>query len=240
MNRAEFLRQLECLLQNISPTEREEALQYYNDYFDDAGSENEQDVIEALGTPARVAENIKRDLYGAGYGNEETYGRAPVRGREVIPYQERSSRTKAQSAKQQKENEKESKLSVGWIVLIVILCIIASPVLFGVGSGVLGIVMGALGTLFGLIVGWFGLILGFGVAAVALFFVMILMLVLGISSLFYSPWVGLMLLAGGLICGGVAILFLMLTVAMAGIITPAIFKGIEQLWRHFFPKKQAV
>ena len=33
MNRTEFMRQLESLLQNISATEREEALQYYNEYF---------------------------------------------------------------------------------------------------------------------------------------------------------------------------------------------------------------
>ena len=68
MNRAEFMRQLESLLQSIPAAEREEALQYYNDYFDDAGNESEQEVIEALGNPARVAENIKRDLLESGYG----------------------------------------------------------------------------------------------------------------------------------------------------------------------------
>lgn len=70
MNRADFMDQLESLLQSIAPTEREEAIQYYNDYFDDAGKENEREVIEALGNPARVAENIKRDLLGNGYGDK--------------------------------------------------------------------------------------------------------------------------------------------------------------------------
>lgn len=64
MNRTEFMRQLESLLQNISATEREEALQYYNEYFNDAGPENEQNVIEALGNPVKVAENIKRTFSG--------------------------------------------------------------------------------------------------------------------------------------------------------------------------------
>ena len=68
MNRTEFMRQLESLLQNISATEREEALQYYNEYFNDAGPENEQNVIEALGNPMKVAENIKKDIFGNGYG----------------------------------------------------------------------------------------------------------------------------------------------------------------------------
>ena len=68
MNRTEYMRQLESLLQNISATEREEALQYYNEYFNDAGPENEQNVIEALGNPMKVAENIKKDIFGNGYG----------------------------------------------------------------------------------------------------------------------------------------------------------------------------
>ena len=75
MNRTEYMRQLESLLQNISATEREEALQYYNEYFNDAGPENEQNVIEALGNPAKVAENIKKDILWNGYG-ENSYQRA--------------------------------------------------------------------------------------------------------------------------------------------------------------------
>ena len=44
MSRWEFMRRLEELLFDIAPAEREEALQYYNDYFNDAGKENEQEV----------------------------------------------------------------------------------------------------------------------------------------------------------------------------------------------------
>lgn len=62
MNRWEFMRQLEMLLSDISPSEREEALQYYNDYFNDAGTENERQVIKALGSPAQVARIVKDGL----------------------------------------------------------------------------------------------------------------------------------------------------------------------------------
>ena len=41
MNREEFLSQLERLLYDIPAQEREEALEYYNGYFDDAGNEKE-------------------------------------------------------------------------------------------------------------------------------------------------------------------------------------------------------
>lgn len=85
MNRTEYMRQLESLLQNISATEREEALQYYNEYFNDAGPENEQNVIEALGNPAKVAENIKKDIFGNGYG-ENIYQKINADNRAVITY----------------------------------------------------------------------------------------------------------------------------------------------------------
>ena len=62
MSRWEFMRQLEELLSDISPSEREEALQYYNDYFNDAGKENEQEVIKALGSPGQVAQIVKDGL----------------------------------------------------------------------------------------------------------------------------------------------------------------------------------
>ena len=72
MSRWEFMRQLEELLSDISPNEREEALQYYNDYFNDAGRENEQDVIEALGSPKQVALIGKDGLSENAYPGEFT------------------------------------------------------------------------------------------------------------------------------------------------------------------------
>lgn len=62
MNRQEFLDALERELQNVSEKEREEALQYYREYFDEAGPENEEVVIRELGSPLRVAGMIRRDI----------------------------------------------------------------------------------------------------------------------------------------------------------------------------------
>ena len=64
MNRTEYMRELDALLHGISKEEREEAMQYYNDYFDDAGSENEEKVIEELGSPAKLAETIRAGING--------------------------------------------------------------------------------------------------------------------------------------------------------------------------------
>lgn len=58
MNRIEFMKALEALLTDIDVNERENVLQYYNDYFDDAGIENEPLVIEELGSPKRIVDSI--------------------------------------------------------------------------------------------------------------------------------------------------------------------------------------
>lgn len=220
MNRVDFMKQLESLLQNISPAEREEALQYYNEYFNDAGEENEQDVIDALGNPAKVAENIKRDLYGSGYG-DNNYQRASAHDKAIVEYKQTAT----------EETKKENHLSTGVIVLIVILCILASPLALGLGSGVLG-------TLVGIIATWFSLILAFGAIAIVLLLVMIILAVVGVMCMFQAPLAGIAVIGIGLILGGIGILFLMLTVAMAGIATPAICKGIVSLFRKLFGKKE--
>lgn len=72
MNRADFMRRLTELLGDVSPMEREEAIQYYNDYFDDAGAENEGSVIAALGSPEELARSIKAGLNDGGNGGEFT------------------------------------------------------------------------------------------------------------------------------------------------------------------------
>lgn len=72
MNRAEFMRRLTALLQDVPPAEREEALTYYNEYFDDAGEENETGVIAALGSPEELARSIKAGLLDGGNAGEFT------------------------------------------------------------------------------------------------------------------------------------------------------------------------
>ena len=73
MNKASFLQKLRELLSGIPSAEAEEALDYYRDYFADAGEENEAKVIEELGSPEKVAANILRDLgYSDNAGEAKT------------------------------------------------------------------------------------------------------------------------------------------------------------------------
>ncbi|MDF3002435.1 MAG: hypothetical protein K0Q48_2554, partial [Bacillota bacterium] len=61
MNRSEFFRNLEQELSRMPAEERQAALDYYHEYFDDAGEENEQKVLEELGSPNQLAAKIKAD-----------------------------------------------------------------------------------------------------------------------------------------------------------------------------------
>ena len=72
MNRMEFMAELERLLADMPEDERQAAVQYYADYFADAGEENEQDVIRELGSPEKVAESIKADYYGTEFNEAIT------------------------------------------------------------------------------------------------------------------------------------------------------------------------
>lgn len=233
MNRAEFMRQLESLLQNIPQAEREEALQYYNDYFDDAGPENEKAVLEALGNPFRVAENIKRDVNENGYQDEDIRGNS-VR-HPVVKYQDAENGNRQDGGQNgdaygtSAPKPKSEDMPTWQLVLLIVLGILLLPVALGLASALVS-------AIFGLFVGWFALIFGFGVAAFVLFVVLVALLVAGVTCILEMPIAGMALIGGGLFCGGLGILFLMLTVAMAGIVTPALFKGCAQLYNYLTHK----
>lgn len=66
MNKDNFLMRLEQLLYEIPREEREEAMDYYRSYFDDAGPENEAAVIEELESPQMIADSIIEALNSTG------------------------------------------------------------------------------------------------------------------------------------------------------------------------------
>lgn len=58
MRKYAYLARLEELLAALPAEERQEALNYYEEYFDAAGSENEEKTAEELGDPSEVARKI--------------------------------------------------------------------------------------------------------------------------------------------------------------------------------------
>ena len=62
MNRNEYMKELEQALKRLPKAEREEALSYYNEYFDDAGPEREAGVMEELGDAKGIAAQIVKEV----------------------------------------------------------------------------------------------------------------------------------------------------------------------------------
>lgn len=144
MNRVEFMQQLERLLMDIPENDRLDAIAYYNDYFDEAGAENEAQVIRELGSPEKVAATIKTDLNSSGNTEAEYTEHGYEDGREANHTNKPATQ---KSSSQQQKKKRDFPLA-----LIIILVIFASPLLVGVGGGALGIILGVLGALFGIIV----------------------------------------------------------------------------------------
>ena len=239
MSRWEFMRQLEELLSDIAPAEREEALQYYNDYFNDAGRENEQEVIQALGSPKQVAQIVKEGISGSSQGEFTENGF--VNGDENL--NEIMKRPVSNNAYEQEKNadtssyketktEKEKTSMPTWaIVLIVIACILCSPVILGVLSSVIG-------ALLSLIVAILAIVLGFGAATLVLYVVAIILVITGISLLVTYPLAGIALIGAGFICAALGILFMLLTVLLAGKCIPGICQGTGYIFSKIFGKKK--
>ena len=125
MDRARFMQELEKLLADISETERQDALDFYNSYFDDAGAENEASVLRELGSPEKVAAIIKADLKGSAGGYE--YGEYTEHGYE-------DARTKERGQMPEKYGEESGtgkrffrKGNQAVLILAVILLVFISP-----------------------------------------------------------------------------------------------------------------
>ena len=64
MDKFDYINKLSKCLEELSDEEKNAALEYYKELFEDAGSENEQELIHKLGSPEELADNIiKAELY---------------------------------------------------------------------------------------------------------------------------------------------------------------------------------
>lgn len=61
MNRQEFMNRLAAELSRLPKEEVQAAMEYYSEYFDEAGREREQEAIKELGSPSKIATQIKAD-----------------------------------------------------------------------------------------------------------------------------------------------------------------------------------
>ncbi len=214
MNRKEFMEQLERLLQDIPESDRQDAIAYYNDYFDEVGPENEASLIQQLGSPGKVAGIIKADLESG----ENDQARYTEYGYEDGRTEERKNPPDRRRRGYQ-EPKPRSRIPVA---LVIVLLIFASPLLFGAGAGVIGVLLGICGGLLGIIVGVFcgafgGLIGG------------VVSIVVGAVRLVISPTGGIFAIAVGALGIAVGLLFLVLFAWLVIRWLPALFRWFVDL-----------
>ncbi len=135
MNKEEFLRQLELLLEDISAEERADAMAFYRSYFEDAGEGNERAVLEELESPKKVAENIKKNLETGTFAVAAPYSANAGAG----------AAQKTAAAATQKDNT--MAIIVGVLVLV-----LTSPIWIGVLGALFGIFVAIIVTMAALLI----------------------------------------------------------------------------------------
>lgn len=235
MSKKEFMEELEVLLGELPREEREEAIRYYESYFEEAGAEQEQVVLDELGSAGRIAAQILRDyrlengsgMYTEkGYQAQEPEKQAPIRysGEEKKEGQN-TGETKSSGVYVTKKG-----LSGGALVAVIIIAVLTFPIWISV-----------LGVAFGLLMGFFGasigIVVGFGLGGIGTLICGVIFFALGLANVFTTPLAGAVVMAISLLLAGIG--FLMIAVA-GGIIQLAIWiiNGMVNLCSRLFHGKK--
>ena len=222
MNRTEFMKKLRTLLSDVEENEREEALEFYEHYFEDAGEDNEQEVIASLGSPEKVAQNIKeglKDVDGVqGEFTENGYRGYGETIKEEVGYPER-------------EGKKEKKSGNGKLILLLILAIFALPVL---GP----IIMGIVSVLFGIIAAAVAIVFAVAVVGIALLVAGASIFAIAIGKLFFVPIAGVILLGASLLLIGIGILAMVLGIWIVTKVVPLVIRLSVKCVSKLFKKKE--
>ena len=228
MNRIEYMTKLASLLQDIPEVERRDAMKYYNDYFDEAGEENEEQVIREFGAPEEVAENIKADLKGK---TEDITGSQQEQSSSQYQTQEQQKQKSDQSSEYQYGMPEKKKNDRIWeIVLIVILAIIIGPVLIPLVGGILA---AGLAIVLTVIVGVIALVIAGASIAIA----GIALVISGFIILLPQTAAGLALIGSGLMILVIGVIATVGFGKLCAFIWDGIAKGITFLWRKIFHRK---
>lgn len=240
MNRIEFMSELEYLLQDVPEEDKAEALAYYRDYLEDAGDENEEQVIREFGSPERVAAIIRSDLSGslenggefteAGYQDERfkdpNYQVVQHRHLPDVSESEAEGTKKGEdkwkeAGKRQRKNPSEDTLAMRFLKVGLLLLAIAilSPVILGLSGGMFGIIVGILALVVTAVV----LV---GVLTIVACIVAVTLLVVGGGLLITQPWGGILVLGLGILALGLAFIGIAISVLVYGTFIPFCIRGL--------------
>lgn len=175
MNKEHFLQELEYLLSDLAEDERETALEYYRDYLEEAGPEHEAEVLAHLGSPEKVAAEIRWGLGGDGQSGEfsergyrdERFAedtQMPDKYTQPVLWNVEDSdgregrRARRQARRSDHRVARKDRNGRNGILLILLFIFFGLPLMGTIISAGFSIVLGILGGVLGIFGGLFGLI----------------------------------------------------------------------------------
>lgn len=236
MTREEFLRRLNELLSDVTDEERAEAIRFYEEYLDDAGPQQEAQVLAELGSPEKVAAIIRANVPGSRVQQETAAQEAQAAGPAgsgvppassaaagasipLPPYARPGAAPPAPPRKGMSDRT----------ILLIILAVVLFPLWIGLAGTVFGILMGLVGAALGLFFG--------GVATVVS---IVAVLTANTPAAFAAGW------PTGLFMVGLCLLGLALGIALIAVavwlvawLLPACWRLILRAWRALTGKKEA-
>ena len=247
MSKKEFMEELVVLLGELPQEEKEEAIKYYESYFEEAGPEQEQVVLDELGSAGRIATQILRDYRAEqsagmytehGYKEQETTSQTPVfyNGSEAKDSAGESMGNAGTGSNATNGTSgvyvTKKGLSGGALAVAIVVAVLTFPIWISI-----------LATAFGLLMGFFGItigiVTGFGVGGISCIIGGVIAFAAGIVKTVTLPVVGVALIAIGLLVFGVGCLMI---AAVGGVIRLAVWMVggiIKWLGRLFHGKKGA-
>lgn len=264
MTKLEFMKELESLLLDIPLEERNEALNYYNGYFEDAGEDHETEIIAELGSPKKMADIIKADL-NLNAGERNTRGYFTENGYQDDLHREKQyelvgagqaasdrsdNREQAGGEKEawyenrNNRNTNQEAHSSGYQdrqdtrsrnTNIGLIILLC---IFAIPVGI-PLVCTILGVTIGIVAAVIGLIFGFGAAGVGLICAGVALVVAGLIQM-SIPLIGFAFVGGGLVVFGIGMLLTMACVGLCRTVLPAIIKGFVTLCRMPFKNRSVM
>lgn len=244
MNKSEFMKRLEYLLSDIPDEEKADAFDYYRDYLEEAGPEQEEEVIRGFGSPERIASIIRSDLYG----NLEDGGAFTENGYEDERFRDPNYQVikrydLPEAFEYQTHNEKNGEEKTGnknipqpanrivKIILWVVLILVALPAVLGIGGGALGLLSGLIGCLLAAVIVVGAGTIAFLVSGAAL-------LVIGVVSVAIHPLSGILVLGLGILLLGFGLLALAVSGIFYGKFLPFLFESSVNMISRLFHRRR--
>ena len=236
-----YLQELTTYLTGLPSEERQAALTYYEEYFDDVGADGFAKVIAELGPPKRLAVQILSE-YDRGYLDFEPQGSSaslPAKPEEVAgPEGQEQAAADPESAAEQQAKAKDQQKTAADAntersnnrLLVIILIIVALPLLLPLAGATLGLMLAAMGIIIGLFAGSLALTIGLSAAGLGL-------LTASLPLMTVTLWDGLLVLGTGLLLLALGLLTLLVLLGVCFKLLPAIVNGTFSLFGRLLKRR---